>query len=285
MGGCEARERPPGITRSRNGSSASGSRFAAAAREVQVAVTEIFCILGVPAYHSSVIMDGREYYFDAEGITSAPPFWSHGGPRNLDECAEASPSSGQCFAMCKTQCLAAPPNLRTQVVKMGKTCEASSDLVRALSPFFEPGSYDVMHKNCNAFSDVALSFLTRRRLDPQYTRMERMLLAAEPLSTGVLNQLFRAVRDDSLVPSGDDRKTSCEECGGCNDDDLTEYVGNPAAQGFSSDAVIGLLLNGDALLEETRPDDGTCPYSVAAYGSAWACGSSACGSAQNCCKR
>ena len=45
--------------------------------DVRLAVTEILTLAGATAYHSSVIVDNREYYFDSVGIMIAPPLWSH----------------------------------------------------------------------------------------------------------------------------------------------------------------------------------------------------------------
>lgn len=279
MGNCEARPRPP--RRFGCGSErACVARKANTYQEVQLAVTELFCILGVPAFHSSVILDGHEYYFDADGITTAPPFWSHGGPRHLEDAADdigasrSSSSSRRNLNDKSSKCMTAPTNLRTKVVVIGKTEETGGTLVQALAPFFEAGSYDVLHKNCNAFADVALSFLTHRRLDAQYTRMERMLLAAEPLSTGLLNQLFRAVKDGAVKGQTEGGGTASRRGG---DEDLTEYLGNPAAQGFSAESVIALLVNGEVLTEDSYPDDGICP--CCSVQSAWACGPQACSSA------
>lgn len=284
MGTCEAHPRPQGFL---NTPMCSVRGRVDIYQDVQLAVTEIFCILGVPAYHSSVILDGLEYYFDADGITSAPPFWSHGGPRNLldDLGAAGVTTTGRCFSGCRMEdcpapkCVAAPEHLKTQVFKVGKTSETGESLVDALAPFFEPGSYDVLHKNCNAFSDVALSFLTHRRLELQYTRMERMLLAAEPLSTGILNQLFRAVREKALVPSDEEKTLPDGSLAAYGEDDLREYIGNPVAQGFSIDSVVTLLLQGESIDEEIRPDDGTGCCGRVESGSIWSCGPLACSSA------
>jgi len=204
-------------------------------QQVQLALTEIFCVFGVPAYHSSVLLNGREYYFDSNGVHSAPPFWSHGGPRNLADAqggAEAgAPSSSWDFMQgCKTGCVIMPKELQTRVIVVGNTRETEASMLQALSPFFAAGSYDMLHKNCNTFADLALSFLTYRRLNEEFTRLERMLLAAEPLSAGLLNQLLRAAsgaKDDA-----DDDADYGE---------LVEYVGNPVAQGFSVESVLTLL--------------------------------------------
>ena len=56
----------------------------------------------------------------------------------------------------------------------GGSKKGSQDLLNALSPFFQPNSYDLLRKNCNSFSDCALWVLTGKRLPSQFTTMERM---------------------------------------------------------------------------------------------------------------
>jgi len=242
-------------------------------KHVQLAVTEIFRVLGVPAYHSSVILDGREYYFDMNGVTSAPPLWSHGGVRNLQtyELSDTA-GAGSTSGTFTPKSVDTPEQLSTQVLRIGTTTETGDGLVEALTPFFQSGSYDVVHKNCNAFSDVALAFLSKRRVDPQFTHMERMLRAAEPLSTSILNQLFRAASDGVLFPMASGRKSkSCEDkFVDDHDFELTEYVGNPAAQGFSAASVIQLLLD-EELPEETPRADCSDKCVATSWACAFAC--------------
>jgi hypothetical protein len=201
--------------------------------KVQVAATEILRVAGVVAYHTSVVLGGREYYFDSQGIMSGPSLWSHlaGKARRRSE-------------------------LRTEVHAMGVTRHGGADLVRALRPFFQSGSYDVLHKNCNAFTDAAAYFLTGCRADGRFSRLERMLVAAEPLSTGVLNKLLRAAAAE-----------------GCSD--AQAYTPNPLAQGFSVEDVIGLW--------DTLDDEGIA-FDDEAGGAAWTCGHDvACGRIKRAC--
>eukprot|EP00930_Biecheleria_cincta_P054743 TRINITY_DN4112_c0_g1_i15.p1 TRINITY_DN4112_c0_g1~~TRINITY_DN4112_c0_g1_i15.p1 ORF type:complete len:205 (-),score=33.44 TRINITY_DN4112_c0_g1_i15:167-781(-) len=142
--------------------------------KVLVAATEIVKLAGISAYHTSVILGSREYYFGAEILPAG-------------------------ISMCK-----------------------GGAMMEALQPFFVQGSYDVLHKNCNSFTDAALVFLTRRRLDACFTRLERLLRAAEPISTGVIDKLVRAFGTNAGCPGGG-------------------YQVNPLAQGFSVDDLVETL--------------------------------------------
>ncbi|CAE7677233.1 spin [Symbiodinium pilosum] len=46
-----------------------------------------------------------------------------------------------------------------QVVYMGLTRISGDDLREQLGRFFKRGSYDLLRKNCNSFTDCALFFL------------------------------------------------------------------------------------------------------------------------------
>lgn len=211
--------------------------------QVQLAATEVLRIAGIPAYHTSVIVGEREYYFDAGGIAAAPPLWSHGGgPQSPATPGRPRRRGFECQAECFSM-----PEIRTEVLAVGSTTRTGPAMARALAPFFLAGSYDVVHKNCNAFTDSALYFLKRRRLDGGYTRLERMLLAVEPLSVGIINGLLRATSEEVDVaadsigggPAGAARGTTAAGLS------AMQYVANPLAQGFSVDHVIALWESGD----------------------------------------
>ena len=61
-----------------------------------------------------------------------------------------------------------------QRVEIGYTNKSGSSLERQLRPYFAGGTYDLLRKNCNSFSDCALWFLCRERLPSQYNRMEKL---------------------------------------------------------------------------------------------------------------
>mmetsp|Transcript_99203 Transcript_99203/g.289503 ORF Transcript_99203/g.289503 Transcript_99203/m.289503 type:complete len:233 (+) Transcript_99203:92-790(+) len=147
--------------------------------EVQLAATEILRVAGMSGYHTSIIIDDREYFFDCLGIMVAPPLWSH--------------LSGQ---------MKLPSDVNTEVIPMGRSSCSGKALVQALCPHFEKGSYDIFCKNCNSFSDAALYFLTRSRLSSRYSRIERLVTATDPVSIRLINRLLRAPAEGN-VPQAD----------------------------------------------------------------------------------
>mmetsp|Transcript_41279 Transcript_41279/g.111545 ORF Transcript_41279/g.111545 Transcript_41279/m.111545 type:complete len:241 (-) Transcript_41279:79-801(-) len=164
--------------------------------EVRLAVTEILHVAGVSGYHTSVVVDDREYFFDCLGIMVAAPLWSH--------------LAGQMK-------LTAGPN--TEMIPMGRSSCSGNRMVQALIPHFEKGSYDIFCKNCNSFSDAALYYLTRSRLDGRFNRIERVVTATDPVSVGLINRLLRAPGEAGEPPSD-------------------FYVRNPEADGFSVEELI-----------------------------------------------
>merc|ERR1712039_840093 len=119
----------------------------------------------------------------------------------------------------------APGTSKTEVIEMGRTQSDGRQLVQMLHPFFKKGTYDLFYKNCNSFTDAALYFLTRNRLDSRFTRIERMITATNPVSTSLIDRLFRAFLENST--------------GTVVDVDI--YVTNPASQDFSIDDVIAWI--------------------------------------------
>lgn len=178
-----------------------GGVAAVGSGRVQVAASEIFRVAGMAAYHTSLILDDKEFYFDSSGIVQAPALWSH-----LLSSSEA------------------PPPL--QILDFGCSALTGKALHKGLAALFAEGTYDVLCKNCNAFTDAALYFLTRSRLDPQFSRVERWLVATTPMSINVLNGLLRAAfQSNSNEPDGDKGYPGA-------------YVMNPHAVGFSVENVV-----------------------------------------------
>lgn len=159
--------------------------------EVRLAFTEMFRIAGVGAYHTSITFGGVEYSFNFKGIVCRPPFASHN------------------FASQGT---------RVQIYRFGSTMVSGRALLDSLDPFFEAGTYDLFYKNCNSFVDAALYFLFRERLDPQYSRFERLLGAGGPFTTGVIKRVSAAA--------------------GLLDESTDRYVANPRALDFCLEDVI-----------------------------------------------
>lgn len=124
-------------------------------------------ILGVQAYHTSVMVDYMEYAFSNEGVTTGPPLTSH---KML-------------------------PN-KTDVNYAGLTSISGNHMLAVVEPHFRKGTYDLLRKNCNSFSDCALFYLLGRRLDGKYRTMEQMgEYADEHLG------LIRAVTMGDYVPN------------------------------------------------------------------------------------
>eukprot|EP00484_Ammonia_sp_Unknown_P002010 CAMPEP_0197022784 /NCGR_PEP_ID=MMETSP1384-20130603/3599_1 /TAXON_ID=29189 /ORGANISM="Ammonia sp." /LENGTH=228 /DNA_ID=CAMNT_0042450887 /DNA_START=23 /DNA_END=709 /DNA_ORIENTATION=+ len=96
------------------------------------------------AYHTSVVIDGTEYFFDMAGVMSSSSMMSHQGKQQY------------------------------QKIEIGYTNKSGSSLERTLRPYFGGGSYDLLRKNCNSFSDCALWYLCRERLPASYNRMEKL---------------------------------------------------------------------------------------------------------------
>merc|ERR1711924_456194 len=115
--------------------------------EVRLAATQILSVAGMSGYHTSVIVDDKEYFFDNLGVMVGPPLFSH--PVDNEEVER-------------------PEDWKTEVLQLGNSSCDGGALVQALRSFFERGSYDVFHKNCNTFTDAALYFLTDSRLPARY---------------------------------------------------------------------------------------------------------------------
>eukprot|EP00927_Polykrikos_kofoidii_P044349 TRINITY_DN3833_c0_g2_i2.p1 TRINITY_DN3833_c0_g2~~TRINITY_DN3833_c0_g2_i2.p1 ORF type:complete len:343 (-),score=52.26 TRINITY_DN3833_c0_g2_i2:693-1721(-) len=179
---------------------------------VKIAATEIINIFTVAAYHTSVVIGTKEYYFDEQGIISAPAFWSH------EVGQRAATASGS-----------TPPARKTEVINVGnsKYVDAGACLFQCLSSFFEKGSYDVLHKNCSTFVDAAVGLLTGQRLDARFSRVERVLVATKPFSVGVLNQVLRLAARQQPCSQKDSASVM-----------TNDYIVNPLADGFSVDKLL-----------------------------------------------
>eukprot|EP00928_Gymnodinium_smaydae_P092484 TRINITY_DN76366_c0_g1_i1.p2 TRINITY_DN76366_c0_g1~~TRINITY_DN76366_c0_g1_i1.p2 ORF type:complete len:229 (-),score=11.88 TRINITY_DN76366_c0_g1_i1:110-715(-) len=128
---------------------------------VELAVTPLGPkIPGIQAYHTSVVVEGLEYSFSMEGVTHGPDLISH---RHLPD---------------------GPPT----VTYMGLTSIEGKEMFRALTSYFEMGTYDLLRKNCNSFSDCALFYLLDIRLDPAYRGLEQIGEAADR-NAGVVQKI------------------------------------------------------------------------------------------------
>eukprot|EP00927_Polykrikos_kofoidii_P030078 TRINITY_DN25942_c0_g1_i1.p1 TRINITY_DN25942_c0_g1~~TRINITY_DN25942_c0_g1_i1.p1 ORF type:complete len:446 (-),score=38.52 TRINITY_DN25942_c0_g1_i1:369-1706(-) len=112
---------------------------------VQLVISELGGIPGATAYHSSVVVDGEEFSFSDGGISRAQGAASH--------------------------CTASIP---PRTLDMGDSSKSGDQLSAALGQHFLPGTYDLLRKNCNTFSDISLYFLTQRRLPAEYNALEKL---------------------------------------------------------------------------------------------------------------
>jgi len=159
-----------------------------------------FSIPGIgTAYHTSVVVNGEEFFFSDSGIYSDRVLTSHMGK----------------------------PSEKYQV---GFSRWTGAQLCLALEKHFMAGTYDLIKKNCNSFSDCALSFLLKKRLDRKYTTLERY---GQCVSHDILQRFTEGM-----------------------------YQPNPAAQSYSSDAVIAEL--GKLDLEKLASREAGQPQRMAA---------------------
>lgn len=190
---------------------------AAATHEVKLAATGFLTVAGVTAYHTSVIVDDMEYLFDSMGIMSAPPLWSHAPPESKKQRDGDDDHDRQ-----------------TEVLPMGTSVLSGLEMAKVLHPHFRKGTYDVLYKNCNHFTDCALAALLMIRLPGKYSRGERFITATDPISTGLMNRAFKMFIE---------RKTG-------NPCDANIYQTNPLAEDFSVREVIDRLDEADEEDEE-----------------------------------
>eukprot|EP00421_Protoceratium_reticulatum_P070211 CAMPEP_0168423128 /NCGR_PEP_ID=MMETSP0228-20121227/34148_1 /TAXON_ID=133427 /ORGANISM="Protoceratium reticulatum, Strain CCCM 535 (=CCMP 1889)" /LENGTH=154 /DNA_ID=CAMNT_0008437079 /DNA_START=37 /DNA_END=498 /DNA_ORIENTATION=- len=102
-------------------------------------------VQSMQAYHTSVAVGDLEYSFSGRGICTMANFGSH------------SSFSG-----------------KTEVMKVGDTIVPPHHMIAVLSPYFPPGTYDLLRKNCNSFSDCCLSFVLGTRLDDGFRVLEKI---------------------------------------------------------------------------------------------------------------
>jgi len=111
---------------------------------VELVISSLFGLGGVAGYHSSVLVDGVEYFFDHAGIV----------------CSEGAASHSS-FS-------------DTRRIEVGTSSMSGSDMEVFLSRHFKPNTYDVLHKNCNSFTHCALHFLCKRGLDLKFRFLENV---------------------------------------------------------------------------------------------------------------
>jgi len=111
------------------------------------------------AYHTSIVLGDTEFAFSSKGIEGTNGIQSH-----------------------------IPFRANPTITDVGFTEISRSMFVKALRPYFLPGSYDLLRKNCNSFSDCALFFLMGVRLEDRYRALEKLGALADKYS-GVVSNL------------------------------------------------------------------------------------------------
>lgn len=129
----------------------------AASFEVELAVSPLAGLRGFGGYHTSVLIAGEEYYFSPTGIHCCSKVHSH------------------------------PKEVMVKIF-IGHSSASGAELLCFLEEHFQEGSYDLLRKNCNAFTDCALYFLCERRLDLQYRAVEQLAWMADD-HTGIMQSL------------------------------------------------------------------------------------------------
>mmetsp|Transcript_37097 Transcript_37097/g.57516 ORF Transcript_37097/g.57516 Transcript_37097/m.57516 type:complete len:233 (+) Transcript_37097:64-762(+) len=169
---------------------------------VKLAATCFMSVAGVKCYHTSIILNNHEYWFDSLGIELGPAMWSH--------------LVGK--AKRKTE-------LETEVIDFGFTSISGIAMYEALSPYFPRDHYDLLYKNCNHFTDCALYYLTGNRSEARFNRAESIMTSTDPISVTFMNKLARTLIE---------RKTG-EPC------ETDVYVRNPNTEDFSVEEVLEAL--------------------------------------------
>lgn len=137
-------------------------------RIVHLAVSEFpssnnWAFVTSTAYHTSLLVSGQEYFFDPSGVQQRKfPY------RGEYELVPASHTDKK----------------QTAIYPVGQTMRTGKELVEKLREHFEPGSYDLIAKNCNAFTDCALAFFLSRRLPKKFYAAESF---GKDINAGVLS--------------------------------------------------------------------------------------------------
>jgi len=116
-------------------------------------------LAGLQGYHTSIALGDIEFAFSSKGIE-----WTNGIQSHI------------------------PFRANPTITEAGFTEISRSAFVKALRPYFLPGSYDLLRKNCNSFSDCALFFLMGVRLEDKYRALEKLGALADKYS-GVVSNL------------------------------------------------------------------------------------------------
>eukprot|EP00929_Paragymnodinium_shiwhaense_P069003 TRINITY_DN34815_c0_g1_i1.p1 TRINITY_DN34815_c0_g1~~TRINITY_DN34815_c0_g1_i1.p1 ORF type:complete len:261 (-),score=78.69 TRINITY_DN34815_c0_g1_i1:66-848(-) len=132
----------------RDGPAISSKPAVVPTNKVQLAVSPLGGVPGASAYHSSVVVNGEEFFFSDGGIGSTNNLMSHKNPQN--------------------------PQSQPTIIDMGMSQYSGNALKATLEKYFQAGTYDLLRKNCNSFSDCALFYLLHQRIDKKYRQLEQL---------------------------------------------------------------------------------------------------------------
>ncbi|ETO33555.1 hypothetical protein RFI_03547 [Reticulomyxa filosa] len=184
--------------------------------QVQLAVSLLGGVGPMAAYHTSVVINNTECFaqkkqldtkcirtsdfFDGSGVMSSTDFASHQNKQQF------------------------------QIIDIGYTNKTPTQMLSALRGHFESGTYDLLRKNCNSFSDCALWFLCKQRLNKQFNSMEK--LGTQMMSTMMQNSEYKPnpkadnFDKEKVIESLDTKsvfkKTDGLSLGGTNAQDVNE---------------------------------------------------------------
>lgn len=133
-----------------------------AMNRVELAASVLGGIPGFMAYHTSVVVNGEEFFFSNHGVMRTRDLQSHDGA-----------------------------NAKPEVIEMGYSPKTGPAMLRALEHHFEIGTYDLLHKNCNSFTDVALHYLLGARLETKYNSLEKLGASNVDLLTRISGQAYQ----------------------------------------------------------------------------------------------
>mmetsp|Transcript_49563 Transcript_49563/g.144076 ORF Transcript_49563/g.144076 Transcript_49563/m.144076 type:complete len:214 (-) Transcript_49563:285-926(-) len=108
---------------------------------------------GLQGYHTSVLIDDTEYTFSGNGVTTANGPMSH-VPHRAGGKSTVSQDYGQWEF-----------DLRAFEAIMSRE--------------FGPGTYDLLRKNCNSFSECAIFYITGRHTDSKLRSLEGLAQTAD----------------------------------------------------------------------------------------------------------
>jgi len=170
-------------------------------RSVVLAVTPLHVWSGLSAllpqaYHTSLLIDQTEYWFNANGV-AVSRFSSHAGLGGV-----------------------------TQLLDMGTTQVSGDQLFMVMQRHFSRGSYDLLRKNCNDFSRCALEFLGCRKLPRRIQDMERVAKMAQD-RFGIVKLITLGFYDANPNANDFDVGTVMQNLRLLRDGTMTEYGPTP----------------------------------------------------------